>query len=360
MLKIVDIKCDKRQCANQQIDKFIQLMDKYHICNLDLLPTVPWYEVSFTLKHSYAGFANAIRRVLIEELPTKCLTCTADDVQTDDPFILSDIVIKNIHLIPISQELTNYSYKTIALYVYNNTDEIIDIKAKHIITSDKPFSKIANDILHLTSGGKKSSFQTCENIIPNANIIIARLRPTKYIKITNLVIEEGIAQDNAAKFTLLNNVSYDILDQCSIEHDPTMFKLKFSTSSNIRPATVVQLLYNVLSKKIQLAKDFLIEYDKSNKKTYYTENFEVLFQYDIYTYKFHGEYITLVHMLAQQCYILEPTILYCAPTIDRYDNDIAMIKINHPTATKLLLKACDKCLGDLETLYRELYQKIKT
>ena len=53
-------------------------------------------------------------------------------------------------------------------------------------------------------------------------------------------------------------------------------------------------------------------------------------------------------MLAQQCYNIDPNILFCAPSIYRYDSEIAIIRLKHPDTNGLLLKAIEMCLKNIE------------
>ena len=101
---------------------------------MNLLPTSPWYEMSFRLSNTYSGFANGIRRVLMEEIPTKCLDFNENIYETDDEFILIDKIQKDINLIPINQDFDEKEINkyTINLYKYNKSNKIIDVKASDI------------------------------------------------------------------------------------------------------------------------------------------------------------------------------------------------------------------------------------
>jgi DNA-directed RNA polymerase alpha subunit len=49
--------------------------------------------------------ANAIRRVVLNELPVKILDCEYSSVEHNDPYILIDKVISNINLVYVSQDI---------------------------------------------------------------------------------------------------------------------------------------------------------------------------------------------------------------------------------------------------------------
>jgi hypothetical protein len=359
MLKVSNVNIDKKTISDsKELTGIFHLMKKNGISNpRSLLPSTSWHKVSFHLKNTYTGFANAIRRVLIEEILVKCMTLQEKDLITDDEFILSDIVLKNINLVPIDQivGLNDYADKTIFIDKYNNTNNVINVKASDI----KIISK---------SNIKSSKELSIKQLIPDSNITIFTLRPGKNVKILNITLEEGYAKDDASKFSLLDNVSYDILDMIpydifkhtgtrSIEYDPKEFSLSFTTCGNITPTMVVDKLYKTLFTKLTTTKDLLLEYKKNGITEKIIDKFELSVLEDVYTYKFIGEYVTLTNMLAQRCYLLDPTILFCSPAIDRYDNEVAIIRLKHPDTHKLLVSAIDACLDDLKILHNELTKK---
>lgn len=398
MLKVEKINITKKSITEtKELSEINKLMIKYGIKEpLRMLPQSDWHEVSFNLKNTYAGFANGIRRVLIEELPVVCLSFYEDNLVTDDDFILSDLLVKNINLIPINQEINmeDYDKYDIFLYKYNDTNDIIDVKASDIrvvLSEKKKLKKGSGDKEVIIEDEAESNSDEEEKekrinkkdkpkyksqtkggvseerkLIPESNIIIIRLRPGKYIKITHMFLEEGFSKNNASKFSLLNNVKYEPTDMIpydvntgtgtrSIEYDPKEFALSFSTCCNIQPHTVIKLVCNTLTERLNRCKEKLLEYMKSDqsKKYYYAEGFEVTIKDDIYYYKYSKEYITLAYMIAQRCFLLDANILYCSPAIDRYDNEIAIIKLKHADSNKLLLKSLDSCLDDIKILKSE-------
>ena len=404
MLKVEHVKIlEKNVKPSKALDDIVEVMKKYGISDpMSMLPKTSWYEISFILKNTYSGFANGIRRALIEELPTKCLHFDEKDIETDDEYILSDLLTKNINLVPILQdiEIDDYADYNIFLYKYNDTNEIIDVKASDIkvvlgnkrkstkggadsdldvedndkdvdLNEDSHNDKDVDvdydkDVVHNNKDKKKKS-QFTSNLIPNSNITVVRLRPGKYLKVTKLSIIEGYSKNSADKFTLISNIKYNIIDMKpnniytgtgtrSIEQDPKEFSISFTTSANIHPYNIIKLLCSELQKRLTKCKDKLIQYMKTDqtKKYYYDEGFEVTNKDEIYTYKYIGEYITLAYMLAQRCYILDNNVTFCSPAIDRYDNEIAIIKLKHADTNKLLLKAIESCMVDIDILQKEI------
>jgi hypothetical protein len=59
-----------------------------------LLPSItkPCY-VSFIMENTHSSEANAIRRVILSEIPVKTFAAEIDDVKTNDEYIYPEIVI---------------------------------------------------------------------------------------------------------------------------------------------------------------------------------------------------------------------------------------------------------------------------
>ena len=363
-MEITDVKIDKQTNDEKKLEPYIKLMKKYGVSNpIKLLPRAPRYHVSFKLKNTCSSMANAVRRVFIEELRTKCLHFEDNDLTTNDEFILVDVMQKNIQLLPIEQEGKNYAGKSISLYKYNDTNDIIDVKASDMSISEK--SSKSKSGKNKESQPNKSTMRI-EELIPDPNITIIRLRPGKFIKITDMQFLEGYAKDDAGKFSLLDNVTYDILGvtpydsfkhtgKRSIEYDPEQFAISFTTCGNITPKEVINRLSETLIDKLIRAKKYIQDYAKSDQTSnyYYTEGFEATISDEVVSYKFYGEYITLSNMLAQRCYLLDRTILFCAPTVERLDNEIAIVRLKHADTNKLLLSAIDECIKDVNTISKQ-------
>lgn len=375
-MEVHDVKIVKRTNDKKKLASYVALMSKYGIANgMSLLPQTPWYSVSFTLKKTSSSMANAFRRVLIEELRTTCLWFDDVNMDTDDEFILADVLQQNIELLPINQdEKNNFDNKLISLYKYNGTADVIDVKASDITVSAaqsngstskaKATNKTSNKTTSKSNKPKVVVNITTGKLIPDSNITITMLRPGKYIRINSMSFLTGCAKHDAGKFTLLDNVSYAILgvkhyDQFtgegkrSIEYDPTEFRIGFKTSGNITPKQVITLMTTTLTEKLKAAKAYVSDYAKSDqtKQYYYTEGFEVTVSDNIVTYKFHGEYVTLSNLLAHGCYLLDKTILFCTPAVDRLDNEVAIVRLKHADPNTLLISAIDSAIIDVNKVF---------
>ena len=415
-LKIEELKFQK----TPELDILVKLMAKHGTKNAyDLLPTSIKHYVSMHLNNTYSAFANAIRRTLIDDIPVLAMNVIEKDIDTDDEFIsgMNDVLIKNLSLIPIMQSgnVTDNSNKyDVYLSVFNNTNEIIDVKASDIIIvlktqkkkkkgghlkesrdSDESLDKVevedkndadvedknesADDSAEFgvesldvedkteardlevedkNSIKKKKAFE----LIPDDNILIARLRPGKYLKLRNIHLQSGTSSQNAGKYSLLNNITYEPLDiqpydqftnkgTRSIEHNCKSFLLEFTTCGNITPKEIMDKVHVKLSFDLSSIKKKIQLYSESGAGSYYRgQDCEITIHDDVYNFKFVGNYISEIFMISMCCFQLDANIPFCTATVERFDSLVGILRIMHADTLKLLLKAIDTCQLDLNIL----------
>ncbi len=349
-LTIENVVSKERNVNEFDLKEINALISKHtpHSNPMSLLSPTPWYEASFEIKNSYPEFANGIRRILIEELPVKSLQFEDSAMETNDPYMLIEYLRTTLSMVPILQDVDMSKYH-IYLSVSNNTNKKISVKSGDIklyLKSDKKKNPVnSNKLLNLT------------------NINIFELGPNCTLRIKEITITEGYAKNNAAAFSLLDNISYspiglspyDIFQMTGVRtavSSPKDFRISFKTAGNISLSYLFNLLADTFIARLNDAKEKVSVYnDQKTKDEYYiTENFEVIISEGEYSFKFYGEYITMAFMLAKKCYLLDPSILFCAPTINRYDDEIGIVRMNHPDASGLLLKAIDECIEEVEIL----------
>jgi hypothetical protein len=408
MFSVENLSIEKKSIKKSDVlDKYVKLMkdQEVHQNGYTLLPKNEWYEVSFELHNSNAGFANGIRRVLVGELEVQSMVVEEKDILTDDEFIagMNDVLVKNIGLIPIYQDhgLSVNEYD-IYLYAYNNTNDIIDIKVKDISVVAKTRSKhhskvkgglvagkdddttdlaVVEDISDTESttdtklekktvlDGKLEDSTALESdtklnskLFPEGNITFVRLRPGKYIKMRNISFVSGKATDDAGRFTLLNNIRYKPLDiepydqftgkgTRSIEHNCKKFALSFTTCGNITPKQVMNKVQDSINTLLNDIKSKVAIFDKAPTSTYYNgEGCEVTITDNMYNYKFPGHYFTPMNMISMQCYELDNNILHCSSAVERYDTLVGILRLKHPNPNELIGKAIDVILANLDKL----------
>lgn len=341
---------------NPGLNKYYELMKRYGTNDAHLLlPQTPHHRVKFTLENTTSSFANGIRRCLIDEIPTDGLTFDDKSFSSDDEFILKEVLVKNINLIQCKQDAHEFH---ISLYKYNDTSDVIDVKASDLkIThtaraTDEKKSNTTDDLNQIP----------ITELVPNPNFNIISLRPTKFVKINTIYVINGKNKDDAGCFSLLANVSYEPVDiipykpdgtgQRSISHDCKKFNLSYDTTGNISPYMVMNKCCDELITRSEKCRESLYEYNKSDlsKKFYDMHGLKVKIINGNHEYHFKGEYITLAYMFAHKCFELDKNILRAVPTVERYDNEVGIIKIIHADPTKILIDSITSIIADVKKL----------
>lgn len=337
LLKEVENKQNKNM---QQILKYVD-KDKFKA----LLPKKSKKTVTFELYETNASFANGIRRCLADEIET--ISFDFDeyaDLHSDDVYILSDFIKKQLDLLPINQEL-DYSKAKFILHKKNDTDEIIDV--------------LSGDISYV--GSESSSFKDMSNVV-DPNIFICRLYPRKFVKITKIVTTTGIGIEDGGKFNLLSNVSYKIIDveklketplettgKSSMIANPKKFRISYSTHRNIdHPKKVMKKCCDTLIKRLS---NILIEFKniKNDVQKYASDLINVETAKDQKKIYITGEYWTLINMIVR--YVFDATkgdIEFISPALVHPEKEVGVINIKHPEFSTLIQNSIKKIIKDLE------------
>jgi hypothetical protein len=356
-MEVKNIKIKKAGVDVAALKKTFEIMEKNGVKNPgDMLPKNTWEEAAFELHNTNSSFANAVRRVLIEEIPVLALGFEQNKLFSDDEFILYDQVMKCINMIPINQDLTQDYH--VSLDVRNDTDEIITVRAADLLVHKRGKANDAKKSVDDNRGGNLIS-----ELIPDSCITICALRPNKRLVISDIDIVEGYGKDDAAKFALLTNVKFEILDAVepfnqftgkgvrSIEYDPKNFRISFCTSTNTTVKAVLAKLKTALVSKYERAQALLQEYIDSKQTNYSSDFLEVLVgENNMYEYKFFSEYIQLSYPLAHKCLSINPSISFCVPGIDRYDNRVAIVRCSDVNPNKILVEALKELIADSKKL----------
>jgi hypothetical protein len=329
----------------QQLNDIVKMMKEYGGIDdaYSLLPTRPHHVVTFQLNNTDSAFANAIRRIFVEEITVASMTISEGDIITDDEFIagMKRVLIKNLALTPIDQDNKLLSTGVeLHLNVRNTTNDIIDVYASDIKIS-----------------GNKTN-----DLIIYPNIVIMRLRPGRQLNLRKITIQTGRAYEHYGYFSLLNATKYKPLDitpydqftkkgEKSMEVNCSKFEMGFTTCGNISPKSVINKMIDKFEYDLSDIKSKVIAYSNAEAGDFYSgDNCEVEIKSDIYNYKFPGHYISVVGAIAMRCYRLDENILFCTSRVDRFDSMIGYIRLKHADPNKLLISAIDSCLADLEII----------
>jgi DNA-directed RNA polymerase alpha subunit len=368
-VKTKELKIEK----SKELDNLISLMKKHKTLEenqsgYDLLPK-PREETSFELYNTFSGFANAIRRTLTNEVQVYALD--TQDIKTDDEFLTNtDVIIKNINLLPLDQYVEDMSKYNIYIAKVNKTLDIVEVTPKDIYLMDrKVFDNTVKDkgvgfklseSLALFANDHKGT--RAKDLVVDDNIVIANLRPGKTLYVGNIQVVSGKGIEDAGKFTLLDNITYNILNvepydsfnktgKRSIEYDPTDFKITFTTSGNIKSKDVMKRCVESLETDLLAVRKVIEDYDKLEESKYFaTDKLEVTNKDGIATYKLHKHYFTVTNMIGQRCYLLDPSCPFITVGVERYDTRIGVIKIKHAEPNKIIMDAIDENLKDIKKL----------
>lgn len=325
--------------------KFKQII----IDNKHLLPNMNKQSISFDIINSNEAFANAIRRVFNDELPTKCLEINYHNVVTNDKFILIDNIIERINLIPILQTIDIHT--TFSLNIHNDTNDIINIYTKDLINKNK------ND--------KTQYF--------NLNIQICSLRPNRHLNINN--IQPGINYGyNNSIYSIGSFKYYSINTDFSIpslNNDVKDFHLELINNSNIPIKNLINLIYETLYIRLKKIQEYINDYNieknaddihKINDDIYIIQNNNVkdtnILNNDIKTdknfdnlYEIHikDECHTIGNLLTKYIYLQLPSIEYINYRLHHPLTRKLIITIKHSNYKKIINDAIDSIIKDLNT-----------
>jgi len=316
-----------------------------------LLPSGSKYTVDFDLENATAGFANGIRKCIIDEIPIFSMIIDEEMFETNDRYILSDCLQKNIELIPILQEIDPEKFKTwtMSLDVLNSTDEVINVKSGDI---------------EIYEGKKRIPVES----IMSTNISIVELHPAMYLKISEISIIQGVSKDDAGKFAAVSNTRYEIQDMEPLAHsveekepgsssmmkDPSKFHIGYTTYRNVKdPKTIIHRGCDTLSERlVQFQKELGMV--KQDEKTKVISHFSTILDVEtrgiFFFFNLKEESWTLINMISQYCFHLDLHIPFVAPSIIHPSTEIGVIKIRHSNPIKILLDSISTVLRDIDVL----------
>lgn len=346
-IKIKNIKLDEISYNNKNYKDFEKIVEYVKLIKPNykkFLPEKSKHRIQFEITNTVSDFANCIRRFLMEEIMIYSVEVNADNITTDDKFILNDHLKKIIELIPLQQQLTDIDNLKISLSIKNTTDDIMTIYSRDIkFTNSKGKELVTEDYF-------------------NGNIPIIKLRSDKMLSINNITIVKGCGKQDSGKFSPLANISYEILDvvpfeesiykkkgESSLNSNPTHFKMSYTTYGNIKINKIMDLCCDEISTRLNTIHKELLNIN-SNDSIYFSSlvNLKTYNEMKIFTLK--GEFWTIANVIARYCYLEFPSIKFVCASISHPSNEEAMIKIIHSNSIKLLLTAIKNILADIDIL----------
>lgn len=308
------------------------------------IPTRPKETMSFELTDTNVDLANTIRRYLHDEIKVCSMHVEESNIISNDEFILSDYLKKNIELIPFMQHIEEKEASNIKLSIdiHNTSDKIIQIYSRDILCNGK------------------SSEKYITQTIP-----IITLRPTKRLIVNDITLCYGIGKDDMGKFSSFSNIKYKIMDakplnltrydrtgESSMVSKPSHFFISITTHRNASTKKIMKKCINgIISDIQQYQKDFANI--KKNDITYFSDILELEVKGAIYIYHFKGQYWTMANLISKYCYLEDETIPFVCSSIIHPSCEESLLKIKHIDSLAVINNAFKKMLSEFEYINKQ-------
>lgn len=344
-IKVVEIPFESKDDNFQKCLKYIKLMDvdckKY-------MPKKSKHELSFELTEASSELANCIRRFLMEEMPVYSMDVNEDNIKTDDSFVLSDFLKKNIELIPFLQTIPDKDIATlnISLNVENKTDDTITIYSGDLQIFDDEKQKKGLDV--------SKYFST--------SIPIIKLRPTASLSITDIKIVSGTGKQDSGKFLLLSNISYKILDvnpvvttkynqtgTSSLNSTPQHFKIGYKTHRNIDAKDVIKKCCDQIINRFNAIQQELSNIN-NDTKVHFSDLIDLETKGDVKILHFKGEYWTIAKIISKYCYLANTNIPFVCSSIIHPSIEESLVKIKHSESISIINAALKSIITDITSI----------
>jgi DNA-directed RNA polymerase subunit L len=302
------------------------------------LPKNDKQKLTLELHDTNVDLANTLRRYMIDEMPIKSMDVEMESIKTDDRFVLSDHLKKNIELIPINQEI-DYTKVKISMNINNPSDTIMAVYASSINITDLNDKKLkSSDYFRNT-------------------IILYYLRPLCSITIKQITIVSGLGKNDSGKFISLANIGYEILDvepasyskyvkkgKSSLNSTPTQFRISATTHSNMDVKRfITECCESIINKFSNINKELD---EVKDDEVYFSPSIIIETKEDIKIFHFIGEYWTISNIMSRYCYLIDDDIPFVCSSISHPSIEESMVKIKHPQPKKILMSAIKKIIAD--------------
>jgi DNA-directed RNA polymerase subunit L len=246
--------------------------------------------------------SNALRRTLACEMYVERLHAEFDQLKTTDCFIIPEMVLNRLHMIPMDQTVA--SDATFELIASNDGAFVRDVKTSEM--------RIVN------AGTKASNKQPAKTLPINGNITLCTLMPGTTLKISNITIqgEFGFVKGCGMYAMAVNCVSIAVDQQpinmygdkkglSSSIANPRHWRVGFTTNGELPPAQMVaRACDNIIARISAVQSSHSITRNKSE-----------------YLITMHGESDTLGNLFMRAICELYPDI----PSVNWSNGDIERI-----------------------------------
>lgn len=207
---------DSRAFRALGIDNSFKLEEFQRNVKIDILE-LDEERIVFDLIGVSAPIANALRRILIAEVPTMAIDRI--NLYQNTSIIQDEVLVHRIGLIPIRADPRVFSYVKDHPEEKRTSSNTLVFTLK-IACSEKSDGSLINgevysgDLKWVPQGNQETQFGTDGVGIVNPNILIAKLRPGQEIE-AELFVEKGIGKEHA-KWSPVCTASYRLLPDVEI------------------------------------------------------------------------------------------------------------------------------------------------
>lgn len=201
-------------------------------------------QVEVTLANVNVAISNGLRRTMCSELPTMSMAVQLEDIQTDDVFIIQEMILNRLKMIPVMQTAADAKFSLDAV----NDGPVV----RYVMTSEFK--------------GPTGMF--------NGTTPLCTLYPGKYIKINNIRLEKFYGYNRGDGMCGLVSAAVSTpLDQVPINpyepeaggirssvSNPTKYSLRFISNGTVRnPAHIVKMAAEEIITRVERAVELLPE-----------------------------------------------------------------------------------------------------
>tara|TARA_R110002153_G_scaffold273997_7_gene446494 strand:+ start:4680 stop:5894 length:1215 start_codon:yes stop_codon:yes gene_type:complete len=293
-----------------------------------LVPRMVSDRCEFVLFNCNNAIANAIRRTISCELPVRALYCEYNDIETDDPHIIPEMIIKRLRMIPVDQSIPLDSVFSIhgeAAHI------VIDVKTSELISGKNSVSKNSSKNSSGKNSSSKNSAQRGTFKYGNSHTLLS-LQPERSVTIKNIRVgvETGVKDGFGMHAVAFNATSialdveqmnpYENTGESSHNSDPRVWKISFNTNGTIVPEDLIRKTCDNITERLNAI------------------NLEEITEHDSqYALSLYGESHTIANLIMRGTIDLYPDIPAITYHIDSVDR-VANIKIKYSDDINVLLK----------------------
>ncbi|MHB2029423.1 MAG: hypothetical protein ACYCPT_11475 [Acidimicrobiales bacterium] len=202
--------------VSNDIQKFLPTVLYNETCSLDLV------DVNMCV-------ANALRRVIEGEIPVKYMYVI--NISTDDPFIINELIMSRISLIPVNQSIN--SDTKISLHVKNTSETLMSVKSGLLTNA----TKFINE-----------TFEIC-TLNPRCSLDL------------EIILKQNIGSEFGGAIIAFNVVSipvdqtpYDYKTKTGVRSgvcDPRHFIIKFGTNGTMPCSDIIKQACNIIIDRLE-------------------------------------------------------------------------------------------------------------